>query len=159
MNITIEIKATELAEAINRLADAIAGKTAPVEAPAEAPAVTPEPEKPKRTRKAKQPEPEAPAESTQESTQESTGEPEAPQAATTPTEPEKPTESPQEPADVTLTREAIANAGAALLDRDPNVMTDLLNLLSDYGVQSIMHLGDGQLSGFADRLRALGAEV
>ena len=155
MNITIEIKATELAEAINRLADAIAGKTTPVEAPAEAPAVTPEPEKPKRTRKAKQPEPEAPAESTQESA----GEPEAPQAATTPAEPEKPTESPQEPADVTLTREAIANAGAALLDRDPNVMTDLLNLLSDYGVQSIMHLGDGQLSGFADRLRALGAEV
>ena len=155
MNITIEIKATELAEAINRLADAIAGKTAPVEAPAEAPAVTPEPEKPKRTRKAKQPEPEAPAESTQESA----GEPEAPQAATTPAEPEKPTESPQEPADATLTREAIANAGAALLDRDPNVMTDLLNLLSDYGVQSIMHLGDGQLSGFADRLRALGAEV
>lgn len=117
-----------------------------------------EPEKPKRARKAaaKQPEPEAPAESAQEAA----GEPEAPQAAAAPAEPEKPAEKPVEAAAAPApTMDQIANAGARLLDADAGKMMPLLDLLREFGVQAITQLKDDQLAAFAERLRALGAEV
>ena len=59
----------------------------------------------------------------------------------------------------TPTLDQIANAGAALLDKDPNSMPALLQLLSDFNVQAITFLKEDQLAAFAERLRALGAEV
>lgn len=124
----------------------------------------PAPEKPKRTRKA--------AAKAPESAQEPAGAPEAPQAATTPTEPEKPAEAPWEvvadsPAAAVFaaennpvpTLDQIANAGARLLDADANKMMPLLDLLREFGVQAITQLKDDQLAAFAERLRGLGAEV
>ena len=136
---------------------------APDPQPMQMPEPAAAPEKPKRTRKAAK----AP-----ESPQEPAGEPEAPQAVTTPAEPEKPAEAPWEtvadsPAAAVFaaenkpapTMEQIATAGARLLDNNPNAMDQLIALLGEYGVQAITQLKADQLAGFADRLRALGAEV
>lgn len=164
MEITVKIEAPELAAAITRLADALAARTSVQSTPAEAPAIVPtepaeapaaEPEKPKRTRKTKA------AEAPQEA---------APAPA--PAEDPAPTEQAWEtvadhPAAADIAAEAkgapsigeLANAGAALLDKNPDAMQPLLDLLSDYGVQAITYLRDDQLAGFAERLRALGAEV
>ena len=181
MSIEIIIRADALAAAIEKLADAITVRasiakvnggelqipagtpltvTGVVKATAEPAA---EPEKPKRTRKAAK---------AAESAQEPAGEPEAPQAVTTPAEPEKPAEAPWEtvadrPAAAVFeaenkpapTMEQIATAGARLLDANPNAMDQLIALLGEYGVQAITQLKADQLGGFADRLRALGAEV
>ena len=185
MSIEIIIKADALAAAIEKLADAITVRasiakvnggelqipagtpltvTGVVKATAEPAA---EPEKPKRKRVSKQA-----AEMLAESTQEPAGEPEAPQAVTTPAEPEKPAEAPWEtvadsPAAAVFaaenkpapTMEQIATAGARLLDTNPNAMDQLIALLGEYGAQAITQLKADQLGGFADRMRALGAEV
>ena len=181
MSIEIIIKADALAAAIEKLADAITVRASVAKVNGgelQIPAGTPltvtgvvkaaaepaaEPEKPKRTRKAAK----AP-----ESPQEPAGEPEAPQEATTPAEPETPAEAPWEtvadsPAAAVFaaenkpapTMEQIATAGARLLDNNPNAMDQLIALLGEYGVQAITQLKADQLAGFADRLRALGAEV
>lgn len=117
------------------------------------------PEKPKRTRKAAAKPAEAP--------QEPAGEPEAPQPEQVTPEPEKPAEAPQDAPELgapqygapTPTKEQIAAAGARLLDADPSSMAALLALLKEYDVQAITYLKDDQLAGFAEKLRALGAEV
>ena len=57
------------------------------------------------------------------------------------------------------TLDEIARAGAALLDADAGKMMPLLDLLKEYGVQAITQLKPEQLAGFAERLKALGAEV
>lgn len=118
-----------------------------------------ETEKPKRKRTAK----------AAESTQESAGEQEAAQPETVTTEPEKPAEEPQSAPELggpqyadlqpVPTKEQIGAAGAKMLDENPNIMPQLLTLLSEYNVQAIMQLKDDQLPGFAAKLRALGAEV
>lgn len=114
------------------------------------------PEKPKRKRTQKAAE--KPAEAA-----------EAPQADSMPAEPQDAQESAQEapvsaqepePEKPTPTLDQIANAGAALLDTDIDaMMPKLLNLLQDFGVQAITQLKPEQLPAFAERLRALGAEV
>ena len=130
----------------------------------------PAPEKPKRKRVSKQA-----AEMLAESAQEAAGEPEAPQAATTPAELETAAEPQQsapdapelggpqfaepQPAEPVPTKEQIGAAGAKMLDENPNAMPQLLSLLGEYGVQAVMQLKDDQLAGFAAKLRALGAEV
>ena len=114
----------------------------------------PEPEKPKakRTRKT--------AAKAAETPQEPPVEPEAPQAEQVTAAPEKPAE---EPVEATVapapTKEQIATAGARLLDANPNAMQPLIALLKEYDVQAITYLKDDQLAGFAEKLRALGAEV
>lgn len=146
MTIEVNIQAAELTAAIMDLADAIrqGGATAPVPATVETAAPAAEPEKPKRGKKKAA---------------------EAPQAAEpvqiTPA-PEAPAESPAEapaPAGPVPSMEAIANAGAKLLDDDPGKMPALLDLLGEFNVQAITYLHEDQLAAFADRLRALGAEV
>lgn len=180
MNIEITIKADDLAAAISSLAEAIklrakvatvdgAELTIPAGTPLTVTEVVPaqEPEKPKRKRVSKQA-----AEMLAESTQEAAVAQEAPQAAATPAEPEKPAEAQWEivaegPAAEAFaaehapvpTKDQIAAAGAKLLDASPDKMQPLLDLLRDNGVQAITQLKDDQLAGFADQLRALGAEV
>lgn len=180
MSIEIIIKADELAAAISSLADAIklhakvatvdgGSLTIPAGTPLTVTEVVPaqEPEKPKRKRVSKQA-----AEMLAESTQEAAVAPEAPQAAVTPAEPEKPAEAQwetvaEQPAAAVFaaenapvpTKDQIAAAGAKLLDAAPDKMQPLLDLLRDHGVQAITQLKDDQLAGFAEKLRALGAEV
>ena len=118
----------------------------------------PEPEKPKRARKTTKS-----AAKAAETPQEPPVEPEAPQAEQVTAAPEKPAEEPVEAAAATQaaapTKEQIATAGARLLDANPNAMQPLLDLLREYDVQAITYLKDDQLAGFAEKLRALGAEV
>lgn len=174
MNIEITIKAPELAEAINHLADAMSNPAA-VKVVAAArvtkvegseitiPAGTPltvtdvqpaqEPEKPKARKRAAAKAPETP--------QEAPTVPEAPQAAEVPAAPEKPAESaPAAPtAPPVPTIDQIVNAGARLIDSDATKMPALLALLSEYGVQAVPQLKPEQLPSFAEKLRGLGAEV
>ena len=138
--------------------DSVTLTSDPTQEPMQMPEPEPAPEKPKRARKAAK----AP-----ESAKEAAGEPEAPQAATTPAEPEKPAEKPAEAPELGApqygnpvpTKEQIGAAGAKMLDDNPGIMPKLLALLDEYGVQAIMQLKDDQLPGFAEKLRALGAEV
>lgn len=194
--IKISIEATALAEAITRLADALAAKPekqaaqytstteqdsahvlitstrAEVEgAEAVLPAgseytvtaVDPaqvqvtDAEKPKKTTRKKRaqepqeaPEPPAPEQTPPEPQNAQESAQEAPVNAPEPAEPEKPVP----------TIDQIANAGAALLDTDiEGMMPKLLALLQEFGVQAITQLKPEQLGEFAERLRALGAEV
>ena len=143
--------------------------------PAETEQPAAEPEKPKRKRVSKQA-----AEMLAESAQEPAGEPAAPEAPAAPAKPQKPAESTVEApatqwetvadgpaaeafaantAEPAPTMAQISEAGAKLLDENPNAMQPLLGLLSDFGVQAITQLKPDQLGGFAARLRELGAEV
>lgn len=123
--------------------------------PTQEPMKAPEPEKPKRKRTSK-----LAAELAAETPQIAPSEPVAVEEATTPAEPEKPAESAVEaPAEPVPTLDAIAAAGARLLDADASKMQPLLDLLRDFGVQAITQLKDDQLAAFAERLRGLGAEV
>ena len=187
MNIEITIRATELAESINRLADAMATHAAvrltaakaaarteggeviiPAGTPLTVTGVSTEPEKPKRTRKAKATEAETTPVAPQEPAVTPAEEPLVPTAALA--------QQPAEPAyeavadhpafaDIaaeakgTPTMDQIAAAGAKLLDDNPDAMPALIQLLSDYGVQAITYLKEDQLPGFAEQLRSLGAEV
>ena len=56
-----------------------------------------------------------------------------------------------------LTLEAIANAGAGLLER--GMMEQLMGLLDKYGVKAVTMLRPDQLPYFAVELRALGAAI
>lgn len=117
----------------------------------------PAPEKPKARKKAaKQPEPEKPAETPQIA-------PSEPVADAAPAAPATPQAAAVEPVAApeakVPTLDEIARAGAALLDADAGKMTQLLDLLKEYGVQAITQLKPEQLPGFAARLKAIGAEV
>ena len=174
MNIEVKIQATELADAIKELASAIkltanaqprveGGEIViPAGTPLTVTEVTPaEPEIPKRTRK-----------KAAEAPQEAPTQPEQPEAVQVAPAAEPPAETPYEtvaehPAFAEIAKEAgaaptmeqIANAGAKLLDDDPNKMPALLALLGDFNVQAITYLREDQLAAFAEKLRALGAEV
>ena len=188
IEITVNIKAPEIAVAIARLALAIERSHGPqfhVEATQaeikggelEIPAgtdltvkdVTPvsdlsvEPMKmpePEKPKRSRKAKPEPAAEAPAESAQDAPREPEEPQAAVTPAEPEKPAESTVvAPVAPAPTIDQIAAAGAKLLDDDAAKMMPLLGLLQEFGVQAITQLKSDQLGAFADKLRGLGAEV
>lgn len=165
MTIEVQINAPELSGAIIKLAAALEAtatvtKTGELQIPAGAPltvtAVEPttEPEKPKRKRVSKQA-----AEMLAESAQEAAGEPEAPQAATTPAEPEKPAATAEATEQPQVTISQIAAAGTEFLNQDSSHMAPLLALLDEFNVQAITMLKPEQLPSFAARLRQLGAEV
>lgn len=134
--IKVKIEAPELAGAIVKLADVlsvtpvvynVADNTAPAEPVAEKPA------------------PVAPAE------------PVAPApVAQTPVAPAPAPVAPT-PAAKPVDINAIARAGAGLIDK--GMMPQIMELLKKYGVQAVTQLKDEQFADFAADLRQLGAEI
>lgn len=165
LEMTITIKASELAAAINNLAAALAAKndkpapnTTPATAPINpAPAVAPVNSTPTAAPANNAPvftppmnyptaAPAAPLAQTQPSTAQPAATPVAKPAKTA-----VPTAAPQ------YTLEMIATAGAALVDAGK--MDALCGLLAKYGIDSIVKLDPSQYGVFASELRALGAQI
>lgn len=141
MNIVIEIKAPELSAAINTLAQALSGKKqiiehvqdAPTEQQIQHPASTQQP----MQQQAPAPVPTAPPVQQQVPVQQ------APQPV--------PTSAP------TYDMNQLAVAATQLMDAGKQ--SELLQLLSAFGVQALMQLPQEQYGAFATKLRELGAKL
>lgn len=59
----------------------------------------------------------------------------------------------------TVTKQQVASAGAALIQKDPAKKDPLLALLKLYGVPSVADLAEENLGSFATELRELGADI
>lgn len=59
----------------------------------------------------------------------------------------------------TFTLEQVSKAGADLVTAQPAKMQELMNLLSQYGVQTVNALRQDQLGAFATALRGMGAQI
>lgn len=75
----------------------------------------------------------------------------------TPATPTQPVQQPQQTAQAPVTLEAIARAGAALVDQGN--MQQIMGLLSKYGVQAITQLQPNTYEAFAAEMRTLGAQI
>lgn len=64
-----------------------------------------------------------------------------------------------QPAAPTYTKEQVAAAGAALIQRDHSKVTELQALLTQFGTPYINALPDEHLGAFATALRQLGADI
>ena len=137
MEISIIVKAPELTDAINRLAETLSVQPAVL---AEAPAGS-----------AEQTAPQAPAAPLPaENTAPATEAPAAPvQAAAA-----APVPAPAAPA---LDLGMISRAGAALIDAGK--LPEVMALLKKYGVDAVTQLRPEQYGGFAAEMRALGAQI
>ncbi len=74
-----------------------------------------------------------------------------------PATPSQPVQQPQQTAQEPITLEAIARAGAALVDQGN--MQQIMGLLSKYGVQAITQLQPNTYEAFAAEMRILGAQI
>lgn len=165
MEITLIVKAPGLEAAMNNLAAAIGGaksvpdlaQNVPVEAPATiptAPVQAPAPTAAAPSVPAMQAAPNTPAPA-QAATPSATATPHSEAVVTAPAP------APiAHPAPAPVTMQAIATAGAALIDAGPENMAKLIGLLqSKYGVQTITQLKPEQFEAFAADLRAMGAKL
>ena len=75
----------------------------------------------------------------------------------TPATPTQPVQQPQQTTQAPVTLEAIARAGAALVDQGN--MQQIMGLLSKYGVQAITQLQPNTYEAFAAEMRTLGAQI
>lgn len=75
----------------------------------------------------------------------------------TPATPTQPVQQPQQTAQAPVTLEAIARAGATLVDQGN--MQQIMGLLSKYGVQAITQLQPNTYEAFAAEMRTLGAQI
>ena len=171
IDINLNINATEIAEAIKSLADAIASRPAHVTltgaptkveggeimVPKDTALIVADIEPPKKpTRKRSKP---AAAETPAEPEQPEPEQPAPTEPESMPEQPAEPQPAPPAPAKPVPTIDQIVTAGAEMLDAAPNKMPALLNLLTEFGVLAVTQLRPEQLGPFAERLRALGAEV
>ena len=69
-----------------------------------------------------------------------------------------PTVAPVSPAP-SITLEQLAAAGAALIRNNPAIQGQLMQLLQQFGVQSVMQIKADQIGAFATSLRGMGASI
>lgn len=147
LEIKVTVSAPELSEAINNLAKAYAGNpTATVQAvnPVQTEtAVLTQPTAPVTNSAPSVNTPPAPAVTTQP-------------VQTVPTATSPAVQAPSEPAK-TYTQEQLSNAGAALCEQGK--MPQLIQLLSQFGAQSIVQVSKEQYTALAEGLKALGANL
>lgn len=147
LEIKVTVSAPELSEAINNLAKAYAGNptaTAQATIKEQAEAVTPtQPTTPVTNSAPSVNTPPAPVADTQP-------------VQTVPTATSPAVQTPSEPAK-TYTQEQLSNAGAALCEQGK--MPQLIQLLSQFGAQSIVQVSKEQYAALAEGLKALGANL
>lgn len=147
LEIKVTVSAPELSEAINNLAKAYAGNpTATVQTvnPVQTETVVPtQPVAPVTNSAPSVNTPPAPAVTTQP-------------VQTVPTATSPAVQAPSEPAK-TYTQEQLSNAGAALCEQGK--MPQLIQLLSQFGAQSIVQVSKEQYTALAEGLKALGANL
>lgn len=155
LEIKVTVSAPELSEAINNLAKAYAGNpTATVQA---VNPVQTETAVPAQTETAVPAQPTAPVTNSAPSV----NTPPAPVVTTqpvqtVPTATSPAVQAPSEPAK-TYTQEQLSNAGAALCEQGK--MPQLIQLLSQFGAQSIVQVSKEQYTALAEGLKALGANL
>lgn len=147
LEIKVTVSAPELSEAINNLAKAYAGN----------PTATVQAVNPVQTETAVPAQPRAPVTNSAPSV----NTPPAPAVATqpvqtVPTATSPAVQAPSEPAK-TYTQEQLSNAGAALCEQGK--MPQLIQLLSQFGAQSIVQVSKEQYTALAEGLKALGANL
>lgn len=147
LEIKVTVSSPELSEAINNLAKAYAGN----------PTATVQAVNPVQTETAVPAQPTAPVTNSAPSV----NTPPAPVVATqpvqtVPTATSPAVQAPFEPAK-TYTQEQLSNAGAALCEQGK--MPQLIQLLSQFGAQSIVQVSKEQYTALAEGLKALGANL
>lgn len=58
-----------------------------------------------------------------------------------------------------ITKEQLAMAGAALIRSNPAIQGQLMQLLQQFGVQSVMQVQPDQIGAFATAMRGMGAKI
>lgn len=147
LEIKVTVSAPELSEAINNLAKAYAGN----------PTATVQAVNPVQTETAVPTQPTAPVTNSAPSV----NTPPAPVVTTQPVQTVPTATSPavQAPSESakTYTQEQLSNAGAALCEQGK--MPQLIQLLSQFGAQSIVQVSKEQYTALAEGLKALGANL